>query len=156
MCKMSPAFYRICSHKIRLQHIQAPSFAFHLNNRIRRERPSRPYTAGTMNPNELAKSAEAVGLGMWSAVTSQDTSYPRPASVHHGGFSFCMPEGHNSLAAWDTSTFQIQSTQDIMPQTYSVQQDFFNPTGSENSMIGSIRLAHRTLICHRWVDCQNI
>jgi len=115
----------------RLHHIQAPSFAFHLNNRFRRERPPRPHTAVAMNSADMSRPVDNVGLGVWSA-PAQNTPRPRPVTIHETGFSYSLPEGYNSLPAWDSSTMPNQPPQGIMPQTYSVQQDFYTPSGGAN------------------------
>jgi hypothetical protein len=121
----------IADLRSRLHHIQAPSFAFHLNNRFRRERTPRPHTAVVMSSDDISTPVDAVGLGVWSAPT-QNTSRPRPVTIHETGISYCLSEGYNSLPAWDSSTMPNQPPQGIMTQTYSVQQDFYTPSGGAN------------------------
>lgn len=119
--------------QFRQQQMQTPSFTFNPNNKFRRDHPPRSFPAVTMNPNEMSMKTEAVGLGMWSSSTTpQNVTRPRPATIHETGFSYCMPEEYNSLPAWDSSTMPMQPINDGLPQTYSVQQDFYPPSTSGN------------------------
>jgi len=88
--------------------------------------------------------SESVGLGgMWSSPASiptpQTARRPRPATIHESAFpQFCMSEDYNSLPAWDSSTMPMQPINDGLPQTYSVQQDFYPSTMGERKYIYSM------------------
>jgi Domain of unknown function (DUF4451) len=127
-----------------------PSFSFHLNNRFRKERPSRPQTAVSATSNGTQHPAEAFGLGMWSAPPPQNTPRPRPTTIHESSFSFCMPEAFQPLPAWDSSTMPSH-TQGIMAQTYAVQHDFYPPLGVDSSTSPKMTLSLVTyLVTDTW------
>ena len=113
--------------------ISTPSFTFNPNNKFRRDYPPRSFAPPpvTMNPNEMPMKAEPVGLGMWSSPTPQTVTRPRPATIHESGFSYCMPEEYTALPAWDSSTMPMQQLHDGLPQTYTVNQDFYPPSSGE-------------------------
>ncbi|KAG9244868.1 hypothetical protein BJ878DRAFT_48262 [Calycina marina] len=122
-----------------LRHqISTPSFAFssdnNNNNKFRRDQPQTSYAPRvTMNSNEMTMKTESVGLGMWSSPASIQTPQTvrrhRPATIHESAFpQLCLSEDYNSLPAWDSSTMPMQSMNICLPQTYSVQQDFYPPT----------------------------
>jgi len=76
---------------------------------------------------------EPIGLGMWSSPTPQTVPRPRPATIHESAFNFCLPEEYNSLPAWDSSTMPMQQVNDNLPQTYSVQQNFYPSSVGERT-----------------------
>lgn len=132
--------------------ISTPSFTFNPNNKFRRDYPPRSFAAPppvTMNPNEMSMKTEAVSLDMWSSTTPQAIRRPRPATIHETGFSYCMPENYDGLPAWDSSTMPMQQLTDSIPQTYSVQQDFY-PTSSvgERKLASSIHAKSKTQTDH--------
>ncbi|KAL3428355.1 hypothetical protein PVAG01_01864 [Phlyctema vagabunda] len=141
------------------QQTHQPSFTFNPNNRLRRDYPPRSFAAAHMNPNDSVKH-EPMGLGMWSSPVDPGRR-PRPQTIsepiHETGFSFCMPQEFTSLPAWDSSTMPMQpmhpeqplhhdglsGTQEMhhqeqhihhdgLAQTYSVQQDFYQPSAENN------------------------
>ncbi|TVY86131.1 hypothetical protein LAWI1_G008945, partial [Lachnellula willkommii] len=85
-----------------------------------------------MNPTELSVKTEPLGLGMWSSPTPP-VSRPRPATIHESVFPYSFSEEFNSLPAWDSSTMPMQQSNDGLPQTYSVQQDFYPSTSGGES-----------------------
>lgn len=83
---------------------------------------------------------EEVGLGMWAS-TPQSVPRPRPATIHETGFSYCMPEEEfTSLPAWDSSTMPLQQPMhDGLPQTYTMQRDFYPSTSNGEGKFNAIR-----------------
>ncbi|TVY22827.1 Meiotic expression up-regulated protein [Lachnellula hyalina] len=128
--------------------IQAPSYTFNPNNKFRRDFSPRPFSSVTMNPPELSVKTEPLGLGMWSSPTPP-VSRPRPATIHESVFPYSFSEEFNSLPAWDSSTMPMQPVNDGLPQTYSVQQDFYPSTsGGENGW--------QSKACNDGIDLQNL
>ncbi|TVY73592.1 Meiotic expression up-regulated protein, partial [Lachnellula suecica] len=151
------------------QQTPTPSFTFNPNNKFRRDYPPRSFPSVTMNPNELSVKAEPAGLGMWSSPIAPVTR-PRPATIHESAFPYCLSEEFNSLPAWDSSTMPMQPMNDGLPQTYSVQQDFYPSTSGGDSksfwndrgaLDGSLHLTNATdgwqsKPCDDGIDMQNL
>ncbi len=111
--------------------ISTPSFTFNANNKFRRDYPPRPFAPPlvTINSNEMSMKTESAGLGMWSSLTPQTVTRPRPATIHESGFSYCMPEEFTALPAWDSSTMPMQQLHhNELSQTYAVNQNFYPPS----------------------------
>jgi hypothetical protein len=114
----------------RRHHIQIPSFSFSPSNKFRRDHTSYPTTP--MVPIEVSKPAEVMASNIWSTPPQENLLRPRPVTLHEAGFSYCMPDEYNSLPAWDSSTMPMQPAHGL-PQTYSVQQDFYPTSGVSTS-----------------------
>ncbi|KFY15792.1 hypothetical protein V491_05548 [Pseudogymnoascus sp. VKM F-3775] len=123
------------------QQYHTPNFTFNPNNKFRRDQTPRSYPTTSVNSNEAAKQAESEVTALWSTRQVPNMSRPRPAQLtdtNLHGFSYCIPEQPTALPAWDSATMTLSSSHEVMPQTYAIVQDFYQPSEASESRPSSM------------------
>src|SRR5690554_5152741 len=123
------------------QKYHTPNFSFNLNNKFRRNQAPRSYPTTDTDPRGAGKQQESAITAIWPMRQVPNMSQPHSAQVQEAnlnGFSYCIPEQPTPMPAWDPSTMTLSSSHEVMPQTYAIVQDFYQPSEPSGSRPSSM------------------